>query len=185
MAAFGCCAAATHLCSALTHVFPDSHTLVGAGGRSTGRWPAALRAAEAPAGAGCSCLLSGRPVRRRPVLTFGPPACSRLPSVILQEKFDHIGIVATIVGTPITALMVSRPPACLLLGGRSCDCCCMSDAPSRGCMPALTLHCTAPLCLPACCRRKRGGMCPHPCSTLQAACWRRHSCRPLPGWQAL
>ncbi|KAL4452780.1 hypothetical protein ABPG75_008442 [Micractinium tetrahymenae] len=48
LAAFCCCAATTHLFSALTHVWPDSHSL---------------------------------------------------------EKFDHIGIVATIVGTPITALM--------------------------------------------------------------------------------
>lgn len=29
LALFCCCAAATHLCSALTHVYPDSHSLVG------------------------------------------------------------------------------------------------------------------------------------------------------------
>ncbi|PSC74139.1 adiponectin receptor 1b [Micractinium conductrix] len=51
LAAFCCCAAATHLCSALTHIWPDSHSL---------------------------------------------------------EKADHLGIVLTIVGTPITALMAQE-----------------------------------------------------------------------------
>ena len=43
------------------------------------------------------------------------PACSCAPCSQAQEKFDHIGIVATIVGTPITALMV-RPHDCCLAG---------------------------------------------------------------------
>lgn len=47
---FCCCAAATHLLSSLTHVYPDDHFL---------------------------------------------------------EKLDHIGIVALIVGTPLTQMMVS------------------------------------------------------------------------------
>jgi predicted membrane channel-forming protein YqfA (hemolysin III family) len=34
---------------------------------------------------------------------------SRVPLCVPQEKADHLGIVATIVGTPITALMVRRP----------------------------------------------------------------------------
>ena len=29
-------------------------------------------------------------------------------SSLLQEKLDHLGIVVLIIGTPITALMVSR-----------------------------------------------------------------------------
>ena len=58
---FGLCTAATHLLSALTHVYPDNHAL---------------------------------------------------------EKMDHLGIVATIVGTPLTGVMAQEsghaPPAMLL-----------------------------------------------------------------------
>jgi len=50
LSVFCCCAATTHLLSALTHVYPDDHLL---------------------------------------------------------EKVDHIGIVALIVGTPLTQMMVS------------------------------------------------------------------------------
>ncbi len=56
---FGVCSGITHLMSALTHVWPDSHGL---------------------------------------------------------EKLDHLGIVCTIIGTPMSCLMVQRAPYCMSRG---------------------------------------------------------------------
>jgi len=96
LAAFCCCAAATHLFSALTHVWPDSHSLVGVG-----------------VGVGCRGVGWMLESDHSSPHNHKQPA-KAAPSVypldylftLLQEKLDHVGIVATIVGTPITALMV-------------------------------------------------------------------------------
>ena len=66
-----------------------------------------------PAGACCQLLSNKAQNRfRRPVATT------------VQEKADHIGIVATIVGTPITALMVRA--VCVLPGLAAAHSCMMA-----------------------------------------------------------
>ena len=90
LAAFGICAATTHLCSSLTHVFPDNHSLV----RCHAYQPLTLPTLV-------SLARQGKASHQITNLVCGDAFCREL-----QEKFDHVGIVATIVGTPITALMV-------------------------------------------------------------------------------
>jgi hypothetical protein len=81
LAVFAACTASTHLISALTHVYPDSHFVV-------------RKACDLPARCRRACPAAAP-----------PPPEPRPPSVRAQEKCDHLGITATILGTPVTALM--------------------------------------------------------------------------------
>ena len=101
LATFCFCAATTHILSAMGHVYPDSHLLVCLQTLAT---DVVLRDAHKAVQA----CVSARPCTLD--LFIQLPESSLVSCLydlrLLQEKMDHIGIVALILGTPITALLV-------------------------------------------------------------------------------
>ena len=90
------CAAWTHLGSAVTHVWPDSHALV----------RCLPSVCICPAFTPCVALAMSHTCEVAE--QHAPPNCSvhiPLNTISAQEKLDHIGIVVLILGTPVTALM--------------------------------------------------------------------------------
>ncbi|KAJ9514517.1 hypothetical protein QJQ45_016254 [Haematococcus lacustris] len=93
-------AATTHLCSAITHIWPDDHLLVRSIA-SQGMPEVIERHADI-----VSCATAAAAAA---AATAGTAVYPTLLAGLVQEKMDHLGIVALILGTPLTAAVAQDP----------------------------------------------------------------------------